>query len=167
MKAETNYLGFVINENGVMPEARKANVIKALAPPTTVQEVRSLVGMCSNYRRFIPKFSKIAEPIKALMRKYAKFKWDGKCHLAFEIVKTKLASFPVLGYPDPNKKYILYTDASHDCTVAFLTQPCNDVLNTDPNERNEKPIYYFRIGCQIRRLDGLQSRRKPSLFILH
>ena len=50
-------MGFVINGNGVMPEARKVNVIKALAPPTCVREVRSLAGMCSYYRRFIPHLS--------------------------------------------------------------------------------------------------------------
>ncbi|MCG8033371.1 MAG: DDE-type integrase/transposase/recombinase [Candidatus Thiodiazotropha taylori] len=143
LKSETNYLGFVINEQGIKPEARKVNVIKALAPPTTVREVRSLVGMCSYYRRFIPHFSEIAEPIIALTRKYAKFKWDNKCQKAFETLKDKLSEFPVLGYPDPNRKYILYTDASHDCIGACLTQPCDDVLGSDPCERNERPIYYL------------------------
>ena len=123
-------MGFVINENGVMPEARKVNVIKALAPPTCVREVRSLVGMCFYYRRFIPHFSNIAEPIIALTRKYAKFKWDDKCQTA------------VLGYPDPNK-YFLYTDASQDCIGACLTQPCDDDNSADSCVRNEKPIYYL------------------------
>ena len=84
LKAETNYLGFVINENGVMPEARTMTVIKALAPPTAVREVKSLVGICSYYRRFIPHLSKIAEPIIALTRKYAKFRWVDKYQTAFE-----------------------------------------------------------------------------------
>ena len=148
LKSETNYLGFVINENGIKPEARKVNVIMSLAPPTTVREVRSLVGMCSYYRRFIPRFSEIAEPIIALTRKYAKFKWDAKCQSSFETLKTHLAAYPVLGYPDPNKPYILYTDASHDCIGACLTQTCDDVSDTDNRgknecEKNEKPIYYL------------------------
>ena len=143
LKSETDYLGFVINENGVMPEARKVNVIKALAPPTCVREVRSLVGMCSYYRRFNPHFSNIAEPIIALTRKYAKFKWDDKCQKAFETLKEKLAGFPVLGYPDPNKMYFLYTDASQDCIGACLTQLCDDDNSADSRVRNEKPIYYL------------------------
>ena len=143
LKSETNYLGFVINENGVMPEARKVNVIKALAPPTCVREVRSLVGMCSYYRRFIPHFSNMAEPIIALTRKYAKFKWDDKCQKAFETLKEKLAGFPVLGYPDSNKMYFLYTDASQDCIGACLTQLCDDDNSADSRVRNEKPIYYL------------------------
>ena len=97
LKSETNYLGFVINENGVMPEARKVNVIKALAPPTCVREVRSLVGMCSYYRRFIPHFSNIAEPIIALTRKYAKFKWDDK--ESFRDFERKVGRFPSVRLP--------------------------------------------------------------------
>ena len=143
LKSETTYLGFVINETGIKPEARKVYVIKALAPPTTVREVCSFVGMCSYYRMFIPNFSSIAEPIITLTRKYAKFRWDSKCQNAFDTLKTKLAEFPVLGYRDPNKRNILYTDASNDCIGACLTQPCDDVSDNKTNEKNEKPIYYL------------------------
>ena len=66
LKKETNYLGFVINENGIQPEQNKVNVIRSLSPPTSVRDVRSFIGMCSYYRRFIPKFSQIAEPIVVL-----------------------------------------------------------------------------------------------------
>ena len=69
MKSETKYLGFVISENGVTPDSRKVEVIRSLPPPTCVKEVRSFICMCSYYRRFIPQFSSIAEPIIALTRK--------------------------------------------------------------------------------------------------
>ena len=87
LKAETIYLGFVVNEHGIKPEEKKVNVIKALASPQSVKEVRSFIGMCSYYRRFIPHFSKIAEPLIGLTRKYAKYRWDSKCQLAFETLK--------------------------------------------------------------------------------
>ena len=106
--------------------------------------------MCSYYRRFIPHFSNIAEPIIALTRKYAKFKWDDKCQKAFETLKEKLAGFPVLGYPDPNKMYFLYTDASQDCIGACLTQPGDDDNSTDPCVRNEKPISHKLSNTQTR-----------------
>ena len=72
----------MINENDIKPEAHKVDIIKALAPHTSFGEVRSFVGLCSYYRRFIPKFSEIAEPIEALTHKYAKFYWDEKCQKA-------------------------------------------------------------------------------------
>ena len=72
LKSETTYLGFVINNQGVIPEKRKVDIIRNLLPPKTVREVRSFIGMCSYYRRFIPHFSEIAEPIISLTRKFAR-----------------------------------------------------------------------------------------------
>ena len=153
VKPETNYLCFVINESGIKPEACKVNVIKALPVPTTVKEVRSFIGMCSYYRRFFPGFSAIAEPIIALTCKFSRFKWDAKCQTAFETLKEKLATFPVLGYPDVNQPYVLYTDASDLCIGACLTQLCDDTSDNGSNEKIEKPIYYLS-----HRLSDTQTR---------
>ena len=98
--------------------------------------------MCSYYRRFIPNFSPISEPLIALTRKYARFHWDEKCQKAFEFLKDIITVVPLLAYPDPNKPYVLYTDASDNCVGACLTQPC-DETNYIPNVVNEKPIYYL------------------------
>ena len=74
LQLETNYLGFVISEEGIKPDEKKAEAFKSLPVPTCVREVRSFIGMCSYYRRFIPNFSQKAEPIIAFTRKYAHFK---------------------------------------------------------------------------------------------
>ena len=108
-----------------------------------MREVRSLIGMGSYYRRFIPNFSEIAEPVIALTRKYARFKWTDECQSAFEYLKQSLTVVPLLAYPDPNKPYTLYTDASNYCIGACLTQACEDEENVLPNVKNEKPIYYL------------------------
>lgn len=143
MKSDTNYLGFVISENGVTPDSQKVEVIKSLPPPTCVREVRSFIGMCSYYRRFIPRFSSIAEPIIALTRKYAKFRWDSKCQNAFDYLKAQLSIIPMLAYPDTTKPYILYTDASNECIGACLTQPCEENEEEIKGLKNEKPIFYL------------------------
>ena len=134
LKIETNYLGFVISENGIKPDEKKVEAIRSLPVPTCVKEVRSFIGMCSYYRRFIPNFSQIAEPIVALTRKYAHFKWSDAHQRAFDYLKDSLTAVPLLVYPDSNKPYVLYTDASDTCIGACLTQEC---------EGDEKPIYYL------------------------
>ena len=108
-----------------------------------MREVRSLIGMGSYYRRFIPNFSEKAEPVIALTRKYARFKWTDECQSAFEYLKQSLTVVPLLAYPDPNKPYTLYTDASNYCIGACLTQACEDEENVLPNAKNEKTIYYL------------------------
>ena len=139
---ETNYLGFIINEHGIKPDPKKVEAIRTLPAPTTVKQVRSFIGMSSYYRRFIPNFSTIAEPLIALTRKYARFHWDEQCQKAFDFLTDSLTVVPLLAYPDPNKPYVLYTDASDNCVGACLTQPC-DESNHIPNVVNEKPIYYL------------------------
>ena len=70
LKLETNYIRFVINEDGIQPDQKKVEAIRSLPAPTCGREVRSFIGMCSYYRRLIPNFSQIAEPI------VAHFKWS-------------------------------------------------------------------------------------------
>ena len=147
LQSETNYLGFVIDSQGIKPDPKKVEAIKSIPPPTCVREVRSFIGMCSYYRRFIPNFSAIAEPIIQLTRKHAHFKWSNVHQKAFEFLKDSLSVVPLLVYPNPNKKYTLYTDASDTCIGACLTQEC-DVEGADSLPGTfgtiiEKPIYYL------------------------
>ena len=128
LKGETNYLGFVISEDGIQPDQKKVEAIRTLPAPTCVREVRSFIGMCSYYRRFIPNFSKIAEPLVTLTLKYAHFKWSDVHQKAFEFLKDSLTSVPLLVYPDSKKPYTLFTDASDKCIGACLTQECDGDL---------------------------------------
>lgn len=91
-----------------------------LPTPTTVQEVRGFISTCSYYRRFIPNFSKIAEPLIDLTRMYARFKWTPCCQKAFDLIKESLTVVPLLAYQVTNKPYNLYTDASDNCNGACL-----------------------------------------------
>ena len=78
-KEETDYLGFVISKDGIKPDPKKVEVIRDLPEPKSVREIREFIGMCSYYRRFVPNFSKIAEPLIDLTKKYARFKWTLEC----------------------------------------------------------------------------------------
>ena len=146
-------MGFIINQNGIKPDPKKVEAIAPVSAPTCVREVRGFIGMCSYYRRFIPNFSEIAEPIIALTKKYSKFKWTEDCQRAFKYLKDSLTVIPHLAYPDVNKPYTLYTDASQSCIGACLTQPCCEGEEVIPGIKTEKPIYYLS-----RKLSDTQTR---------
>ena len=72
----------------------------------------------------------------ALTRKHAQFKWTDECKSAFEYLKQSLTVVPLLAYPDSNKPYTLYTDASKSCIGECLTQACEEEENSLPNVKN-------------------------------
>ena len=140
---ETQYLGFIVDGNGVRPDPEKVKVIKQMLPPENVRDVRGFLGMMSYYRRFCPNFSEIGSPLIKLTKKFAKFEWTDECQVAFQFLKDSLSTVPVLGYPDVNKPYILYTDASDTCIGACLCQPCDEGTSTQPGMSNEQPLYFL------------------------
>lgn len=139
-KRETQYLGFKISEEGIQPDHDKVKAIKSVSTPTTVKEVRAFIGMTSYYRRFIANFSDIAEPLINLTRKYSRFLWDDACQAAFDCLKEKLSEVVILAYPDTNKQYKLYTDASDRSIGACLTQ---QVYDQSEEKEIERPIYFL------------------------
>ena len=153
---ETEYLGFIISDQGVKPDPKKVQAIRTLPAPTSVREIRGFIGMCSYYRRFIPNFSKIAEPLVALTKKYARFKWSEECQTAFDFLKDSLTVVPLLTYPDTNKPYVLYTDASDSCIGACLTQE---------TDGEEKPIYY--LSHKLSQTQTRWSTIEKEAFAIH
>ena len=121
-KDKIKYLGHEVSEKGIEPDMNKVQIIKQLKPPTNVREVRSFIGMASYYRKFIPNFSDLARPLTSLTKKFSTFSWDEEKQKAFDELKNKLTTAPILAYPDPSKPYRLYTDASLYAIGAVLTQ---------------------------------------------
>jgi len=117
-----NFLGHVVSENGVATDPSKIQAVQEWPVPTSVTEVRSFIGLCSYYRRFVRDFAKIAEPLHRLTGKRAKFEWDDTCQLAFEELKYRLTSSPILAMPQDEGQYRLDTDASNDAIGAVLSQ---------------------------------------------
>ena len=87
-----------------------------------VTQVRQFVGFASYYRKFIPDFSEIVQPLTRLTKKSIRFCWCPSCQKAFDTLKEKLATPPVLAYPRSEGEYILDTDASNHAIGAVLSQ---------------------------------------------
>ena len=96
-----------------------------MRPPTTPKQVRAFLGLVGYYRKFIKGFAKIAKPLTLLTRQQVKFNWTPEHHAAFLHLKEAIVQAPILNYPNPNKKYIVYTDASDDACSAQLSQEHN------------------------------------------
>ena len=95
--------------------------------------------MIGYYRKLISRFAEATMPMTKLTRKDTKFKWSDDCKTGFEYSKTCLTESPILKYPNPQKRYVVFTDASDQAAAAVLTQEYKD----DDNEIKEMPISYL------------------------
>ncbi|GJX87697.1 putative reverse transcriptase domain-containing protein [Tanacetum coccineum] len=109
---EVQFLGHVINGNGIHVDPSKIEAVKNWKAPRTPTEVRSFLGLAGYYRRFIENFSKIAKSLTILTQKCKTFDWGEEQELAFQTLKDKLCNAPVLALPDGPKDFVVYCDAS-------------------------------------------------------
>ena len=119
---EVTYLGHVISAEGFSTDPAKVEAVCSWPTPASVHDVRSFLGLASYYRRFVANFASIAQPLHKLTEKKIPFHWTNECQQAFDILKNKLTTAPVLVYPEISKQFILDTDASDRGIGAVLSQ---------------------------------------------
>ena len=102
--------------------------VRDFPEPTDVNKVQQFLGLALYYRRFIPGFAKISNPLHALTKKNVQFQWTTRCQEAFDKLKELLTATPVLPYPqfEGNSEFILETDASTSGLGAVLGQKQGD-----------------------------------------
>lgn len=145
---EVNYLGHRITDKGILPDASKYETIKNYPIPENADEVRRFVAFCNYYRKFVPHFATIADPLNQLLKKRRQFVWTHTCQNSFNTLKRFLMSPMVLQYPDFSKPFILTTDASDTGSGAVLSQNINGndlpiafaSKGFTPGERNKSTI---------------------------
>ena len=151
-KDKLNYLGHTISSAGLQPESSKIEAVKSWPKPQSVTQVQQFLGFCNFYRRYVKNFSQIAEPLYALTRKTTTgFSWSAKCNAAFELLKQKLCTAPVLLVPTtgPSSQFVVTTDASKYALGAVLLQkddkgklrPCAYYAKTLKPEQTRYPTY--------------------------
>jgi hypothetical protein len=74
-KRNIEFLEHIVGKDGLQPEVKKVEKIKNMKRPESVTEIRSFLGLCSYYRKFIKDFSKIAKPLFYLVEKKNEFEW--------------------------------------------------------------------------------------------
>ncbi|XP_021834473.1 uncharacterized protein LOC110774242, partial [Prunus avium] len=129
MVQEGIVLGHKISAKGIEVDKAKIDTIEKLPPPTTVKGIRSFLGHAGFYRRFIQDFSKITKPLCNLLLKDVEFNFDSSCLEAFNVLKEKLTSAPIIVAPDWDLPFEIMCDASDYAVGAVLGQRRNKLLH--------------------------------------
>ena len=135
MLDEVSFLGHVVSSVGIAVQKHKVAAVQGWPIPATKREVRGFLGLAGYYRRFVKDFSKIAEPLTVLTGDTAVWRWASAQQSAFEHLKERLSSAPILVYARPSQPYILQTDASDYAVGAVLSQRQDD--------SSERPIAFW------------------------
>ena len=125
-------LGYVVSEKGREPDSKKIAVINELAIPTNAKGIAKLLGHVGWYRELIPDYAKIVVPITQLLKKVCKFEWTESCQRAFEGLRSKLNTYPVLVPPDRGKLFHVFCDASSVAVGSALCQATGETGKDQP-----------------------------------
>lgn len=123
---EVDFLGHQISLEGIRPGKEKIICVENFPQPNNVHEIRQFIGLASCFRKFVPKFAEIAEPLTRLTRKMIKFEWTDEQQKAFDNLKHKLCERDVLTIFDNKKDHEVHTDASSIGIAGVLLQREND-----------------------------------------
>ncbi|GKC80017.1 putative reverse transcriptase domain-containing protein [Tanacetum coccineum] len=120
--SKVQFLGHVIDSEGIHVDPAKIEAIKDWASPKTPTEIRQFLGLAGYYRRFIEGFSKIARPMTKLTQKSVKFEWGEKEEAAFQLLKQKLCSAPILALPEGSENFVVHEKnyTTHDLELGAV-----------------------------------------------
>ena len=114
---EIQYLGHILSTKGIRPLPSKTQAIQKMHPPITPKQVHAFLSLVGYCRKVIKNFMQISKPLTLLICQQTPTH-----HEAFLHLKESITQAPALCYPDPNKRYIVYTDASDDACRVQLCQ---------------------------------------------
>ena len=118
---EVDFLGMIVGKDGIKMDQEKVKAVLDWPVPSSVKEVRSFLGLANFYRRFIQDYAQTARPLNDLLKKDVVFEWKEAQQHAFDTLKEKFTTAPVLAYPDNDCQFCLECDASNYATGAVLS----------------------------------------------
>jgi len=131
---EVKFLGYQVSKSGMRMNQERVSAIRKIPTPTNKRQLQAFLGVVNYYRVFVHNFASIADPLYDLLRKNVPFVWTAAHTKAIETLKHKLASAPIVKFPNFSRPFHLYTDASKVGIAAVLMQEINEVLH---------PVSYF------------------------
>ncbi|KAL0152007.1 hypothetical protein M9458_052725 [Cirrhinus mrigala] len=123
----TTFLGYVVGPDGVAMDDSKVQAVLKWPRPANVKELQRFLGFANFYRRFIRNFSAVAAPLTSMVKKNnCKLSWSQAASEAFELLKRRFSTAPILHHPDPEREFIVEIDASNTGVGAVLSQRHGD-----------------------------------------
>ncbi|XP_042612294.1 uncharacterized mitochondrial protein AtMg00860-like [Cyprinus carpio] len=117
------FLGYVISQEGVAMDESKVNAVLNWPLPGTIKDLQRFLGFANFYRRFIRNFSSVAAPLTNMTKRGSShLHWSLPACEAFEELKRRFTTAPILHHPDPKLPFIVETDASNIGIGAILSQ---------------------------------------------
>ncbi|GBG70149.1 hypothetical protein CBR_g6280 [Chara braunii] len=167
------YLGHEISAEGLKPDDEKVASIRDWPRPQSVTEMRSFLGMTGYYRTFVKNYSIVAAPLTDLTRLDTPWEWTDKCEAAFRHLKHALTHYEVLKLPDPDKPFIVTTDASQYGIGAVLAQqegpklrPVEYMSKKMPSQKLAKSTYGKKLYAVYKALTHWRHYLLGRFFIL-
>lgn len=120
--SQVHFLGYIVSASRLAVDPSKVEAIKTWPTPSPLTETRSFHGLASFYRRFVAQFSSLMAPLTDCIRREGQFVWTAEADMAFEAIKTKPSSAPILALPDFSQVFELHCDASKTGIGAVLSQ---------------------------------------------
>ncbi|GBG90849.1 hypothetical protein CBR_g51355 [Chara braunii] len=156
------YLGYEISAEGLKPDDAKVASIRDWPRPQSVTEMRSFLGMTGYNRTFVKNYSIVAAPLSDLTRLDTPREWTNECEAAFRHLKHALTHYEVLKLPDPDKSFIVTTDASQYGISAVLPDPDKSfIVTTDASQYGISAVLAQQEGKKLRPLEYM-SKKMPS-----
>ena len=135
------FLGHVVSASSVSIDPEKVEAIMSWERPKSVFEISSFLGLVGYYRRFIEDFSRLAAPMTRLTRKGVNFEWYDLCEKAFQELKRRLTSAPILIISEQRQRYTVYYDTSRNEVGCVLIQYERDVTYGSKQLKNHEQNY--------------------------
>ncbi|KAJ7942659.1 Ty3/gypsy retrotransposon protein [Quillaja saponaria] len=118
---QVEYLGHLINKEGVSADPRKIQAMVDWPTPNSVKSLRGFLGLTGYYRRFIQNYGKVSKPLTNLLKKDG-FQWTEATEKAFNNLKHMMTQAPVLALPNYQQPFVVEIDASGNGIGAVLLQ---------------------------------------------